>query len=353
MPETTVAPSAPSTPAPAAAPAAGGGSTAPAWAGGDVGSFLSSVTGNAPATAPAPATQPVASAAPPAEAPPPPAAPVEAAPVSPEAPATDAKPADPANPDPTASAPVIPKPEPLLAGRFKTADELVQAYTASGQEGRRIRGELDQAQGQLKKLNAEMETLRLEKEMGPEVAEPTPEELAAWDTARVAKFYANKTERKFLKERLERESKARAEDSKRESDARQGKILSTMGFMERAPEKFPRLVELVPTMHEILGMAPALVGQEGAPYVTYLAAYGHEALQRDLASKDATVKAAATAKLKAAAGVPAAGGTGGNGAPAPEPPKPASAGPEKGSDAEHVANLLAAHTGHRPILPID
>lgn len=370
-------PSAPSTPTPAAAapssaPAPAGGGSQPSWAApGGVSDFLSGATSERPAATPAPSTRMETK---PAETPAP--APVAAAPSAPPVPSTPepAKPAEPANPVPAAPAGSAPA-EIMLAGRFKSAisgvdqdpgvKALVQAYDASGVEARRLLKVAAETQEQVKAAvalvaarDAELETFKLEKQLGPEIKDPTEAESANWTAKQWADHAVAKLQRSQLKDKLETQAKQTAESTKASTAARTQEVFSRMDHMRAQKEEFPGFEEAMAVDADGKGpianwmpLLPMLAGQPIAPLALYLISKGHEAVQKDKAAFLASKRSKDDAAALVAASLPAAGGPGGAAVAQPEPAKPPV--PADDSDAGHNARLIASHSWSKPVLPID
>lgn len=334
------APAAPAAAAPAApsAPAAPAPS-APAWSGGQsVSEFLSGLTNSnaAPVSpaAPAPAA-PVVAVKPPEV-----AAPVVAPP---------AETVDGAKP-PEVAAPVAPASEPkLIFGRFKTEAEAEAAYAASGREGRRLAQLTKDLEAQAKqvavdrdKFASELENLKMQAELGPEVAEPTPEEMETWSAAKVAKHYADKTKRDITKKQLEDRKISAEKESKAATEDRYNKITGLAKRMAADQENFPHYAEMSPVYDELMDLEGGLIGLPNAPLILYLAAKGHTALQMERASAKKTKESSTTAAAVAAANLPGAGAPGAAPSLAAPGTGPANNQPDPNSDEAHMARILTA-----------
>jgi hypothetical protein len=294
-----------------------------------------------------------------------PAAPAASAPAP--APVEAPKPeiVPPANP---ASAPAATAPTPArkFAGRFETVEELEKSYDASGAEARRILQVATEAQAGLKvkdtaiaELNARIEALNLEKQLGPEIKDPTPEELAGMTPQQQAAHEISKLKRDQLKEKLETQKKTSEAAAKADAESRQQTVLSRIEHMTKSEEEYPGFGDYMKVDGEGKGpiadwmpLLPMLSGHPIAPLVLYLLAKGHESIQKDRASAAATKKSALEAAALVSASLPAASGPAGGPSPLPEPSKTTST-IDPDSDEGHNARLIGAHSWSKPILPID
>lgn len=307
---------------------------------------------------------------------PPPAAPAAAEGAAAPAPVEAPKPeiAAPANPAAVPAA-EAPKPELMLAGRFKSAlpgvekdpgvQELVKAYDASGLEARRLLKVGADAQEQVKaaakaiaERDAQLEALKLEKQLGPEIVDPTEAESANWTPKQWADHSVAKMKREQLKEKLEAQQKAsvaQAANAKQESAK---EVFRRMDYMSAQKEEFPGFDDMMKQdengrgpIADWVSLVPELSGKAIAPLALYLMAKGHESLQKDRAAAVAAKASITNAKELVAATLPAAAGAGSGPAPEPNAPKPNV--PADDSDAGHNARLIASHSWTPPVLPID
>ncbi len=295
--------------------------------------------------------------------------PAPAAPESAAAPApvetTQPKPAEPANPAP-ATAAATTTPARKYAERFDTVEELEKSYQASGVEARRLLQVAKESKEQIKAREAqiaahaaELETFKLEKQLGPEIVDPTPEESANWTAKQWADHSVSKLKRDQLKDRLETQKKQAEATSKSAREARTNEVFARMDHMSKSTDEFPRFDDMMKEdengrgpISDWVKLLPMLSGEPIAPLALYLIAVGHEALQKDRASRAATLKSEKEAAALAAASLPAAAGP--SGAPAPQPEPSRTAAPEDDSDAGHNERLIASHNfGGKPILPYD
>lgn len=264
----------------------------------------------------------------------------------------------------------------MLAGRFKAelagvdkdpgVQALAKAYDASGVEARRLlqvaneeKGKAQALEKAIQERDSQLEALKLEKQLGPEIVDPTPDELATWSAQKVAAHEVSKLKREQLKEKLETQKKQSDESTKVNLETRKAQVLERIDHMSAQKEEFPGFEDYMKMDEKGTGpiadwmpLLPMLSGHPIAPLVLYLVAKGHDALQKDKASAVASKQAKLKAEELARASIPAAAGAGGGPGPQPTPAKPAeSVDPD--SDEGHNARLIASHSWTKPLLPID
>ena len=276
------------------------------------------------ASGPTPTPQPPAPAAatPPAELPPSEPAP---APTEPE-------PAQPA----TAAPPKV------WAEKFKTPEELEIAYKHSSTEGRRLAAAIkDQQQANetaTAALKAELTELKMSAEAGPEIAEPTEQELEAMGPVKAMRLMQKISERKALTKSLKEKKEARESEAKRYDTDLRAHINQSIAQMKGNSKDFPKYIELQEEMGAIMDMEEQ--GPQNGPLIMYLAAYGRDALRQAAEATKKSSESTEQAKAKAKAAAVVAGAPGGSGS-APGDPG-GGAAPDPDSDEAHNQRLIAA-----------
>lgn len=215
-------------------------------------------------------------------------------------------------PKPEEKPPEAAKPATLLAGRFKSPQELEIAYGESSKEGLRLHSLLKETDSQLADLKSQVATLKAQAEVPPPEPEltkdqlelMTPEERAAYGTRRELAKHQAVQAKKAAEDRLKQEAAG--------DQARHDKIIKTCEAMEKDSKKWPDFKALQPLMEELLAAAPELRGREYTPQMAYWAAFGYRALQAQTAASNAGQQAEEDARQKAAAAAAvAAAGSGG------------------------------------------
>lgn len=223
--------------------------------------------------------------------------------------------------DTNAAAAAAPK---LLAGQYKTPQELEAAhiqqtiaYKHSSNEGKRLALVVkDQAAasekvvGELRDKIAELEILA---EAGPEIAEPTDEQLEAMGPVKATRLLQKISDRKANLARLKSNKDARDKESKNYEAQLREHIKSTSRKMELDPVNFPDYVALMPEINEILDMEPGITGWPESPRIAYLAAFGRRALKLSIEARKKTKESTDAAALQSRAGAAGAGAAGASG----------------------------------------
>ena len=259
--------------------------------------------------------------------------------VAPETPETPA--ADPAKPA---------VPEKLYAGQYKTPEELEIAFGHSSREGKRLAAytkELEAAsaktQGELSARIAELEILA---EVGPEMKEPTDEELEAMGPVKAMRLTQKMSDRKTRLAQLKAQREQSEKTSKAEAQAKETRIVNLAKNMrsmkdEAGNSRYPDFDEVAPIIDELIDFEPGAFGHEKSPIIGYYAAYGFRALQKDRAAKTKTKESEEAAKAKARAAAAGAGAAGATGTG--KDPAVTKTGPEPDSDAEANDRLTKAY----------
>lgn len=269
--------------------------------------------------------------------------PVEAEPVVEEAETVEPK-------AETVEGKVEPKTEAKVwAGQFKTPEDLEVAYGHSSAEGKRLSGVLKEqkvaSEKSVRELQDKITDLEIMAQVGPEIKEPTEEELEAMGSAKAFKTLQSIAERKGVLAHL----KTKAENQKREAAAAKEKLESFISGMEADMPTakgdggellFPDFDALKPEMDYLKEYEPGMAGHKNSPIIAFLAAYGRRALRLANAGKAKTKESAAAAKTKVLAAAVGAGAAGAGGS-GHDPVKTKTA-PTPGSDDEMNDNLVKA-----------
>lgn len=290
----------------------------------------------------------------------------EVAPAKPEA----EKPAEPEQPTPEAEAkpetpeatpaPEATKPAPVTepkvwAGQFKTPEDLEIAYKYSSQEGKRLASALKEQAVTSAKENealrdrvAEMEILA---EAGPEMKEPSDEELEAMGPVKAMRLVNKIEARKTLLTQLKARNESRSKESKEKAAALESEIRDRFASMSTAKDQksgealFPDFDALQEDINSLMDFEPGIAGHRNSPIVAYFAAFGRRALERERAGKAKTRASSDAAALRAKAAGVGAGAAGAAGGGAKEPAA-VSTGAKPGSDEEYNDNLVKAFGRH-------
>lgn len=246
---------------------------------------------------------------------------IEAVAQTPEAETPGAEP-----PETPAAKPAEPAASKLWAERFKTPEELEVAYSHSSKEGKRLATTVkeqeaahDKTVGELRDKIAELEILA---EAGPEIKEPTDEELEALGPVKATRLLQRLSDRKTLLHSLKGRKEQRERDAKSEVGALKGHIDGQIDAMLADAQRFPDYGVLQPDMTMIMDAEPGVTGHPNSPQIVYLAAYGRRALKRDGEARTKTKESEDAAKAKAKAAAVGAGAAGATGGGAKEPAKP-------------------------------
>ena len=248
----------------------------------------------------------------------------------------------------------------VWAEQYKTPEELETAhkklainFAHSSKEGSRLNVALKEVQANAQKeidaLKDQLAEAKMVAEIGPEIKEPSDEELEAMGPVKATRLLTKIAEQKRLLADVKTRNEFRSKESKANADLRYNKIVEKAQVMRTAKDEkgelvFPDFVELQPVMDELMSLEPGVTGHDNSPEILHLAAYGKRALERDRMSKAKTKESEGAAALKAkAAGVGAgAAGAAGGGAKQPE----VKAKVDADSDEAHVERLLKAHRRH-------
>ena len=240
----------------------------------------------------------------------------------------------------------------LWAERYKSPEELEIAYKHSSQEGVRLAGRVKEieagAQAKASELAAQIAELQMQVELGPEMKEPTDEELEAMGPVKAARAIQRFGERKALAAKLKEQQGAReASQKKWEADVK-NHIDDSISKMQADSEQYPDYKELAPDILDIADRVPWATGNPNSAQLLYYAAFGRRALSKVSEAKGKTKESAEKAKLaaaKAAAVTAAAGEAGGT----KDPAKPKTT-PKPGSDDAVNRKMQDAYNRRHPKL---
>lgn len=203
-----------------------------------------------------------------------------------------------------------PKAEVLLAGRFKTPEDLEVAYIESSKEGRRLNAELVQAKQRLAGLEQKLESYELEKELGS-FKELTKEELLelmnsedAEDRLAAQEYIADKKLYGQKKASLEKMRKDHEANSKRHAEELRKAIDARFDELKGNPKEYPNFASTIPLMHEMAdAVEDRLGGMVNGIEAYYLMALGYtyrEALKKgEQKTSEEVEKAKKEAEMKA------------------------------------------------------
>ena len=246
-----------------------------------------------------------------------------------------------------AAAAAAAKPAKVWADQFKTPEDLEIAYRHSSVEGKRLAKMVkEQEAAHASALSAAQDRiaeLEIQAELGPEIKEPTEDELEKMGPVKSMLHLQKISERKALAASLKGRTEQRKAEAKKAEAQLKAHHDMAWDEMERDAEHFPDFNDLKPVMKSILDLEPGVAGFPNSPLIAFLAAYGRRALGKrgELAKKEAGSKAAA--KAKAGAGAAAAGAAGSGASKEPISTKKA---PAADSD-EAVNNGLEAAYNRR------
>ena len=212
-------------------------------------------------------------------------------------------------------APGAPETEPkLLAGRFKTPQELETAYAESSHEGLRLHRELETYRGEVKKRDDEVADLREQLEAAkntPAFKELTEDEINSLSTAKQFEYFAEKNARKQRQEGEKAERAKQKQQQEKERSETKAAVFARIDAMEADSENYPEFKALKPVMNEVIDMTGGVVsGYKWTPDLLYLCAQGLKTIRQVAASKKTASESAKKAADKAAADAHAAGRTG-------------------------------------------
>jgi hypothetical protein len=230
----------------------------------------------------------------------------------------------------------------MWAGRFKTPEDLEVAYDQSSKEGRRLSAALkDQQRANEEAIAAmrnEISELKLAAELGPEIPEPTEQEMEAMGPVKAMRAMEKSRERKAKAQQLADAKAKREADAKRYSSDLRAHINKSIEEMKGDTKNFPDYAALQDGMNAIMDLEDQ--GPQNGPLIVYLAAYGRRALAQAAEASEKSSQSAAQAKAKAQAAAAAAAAPGGSGgSPASPGTKPAI---DPDSDEAHNRRLVEA-----------
>ena len=254
--------------------------------------------------------------------------------------------------DPTKTATEPEKTAKLWADQYKSPEELEIAYKHSSTEGKRLAGRVKEieagAQAKANELTARIAELEMQVQIGPEIKEPTDEELEAMGPVKAARALQKVTERKALAEKLKDKQLARENEAKKwDADVR-AHIDESITRMQKDSENFPEYRELAPAILEIADNVPWATGNPNSAQLLYYAAFGRRALANVKSANSKTKESADKAKLKAAASATATAAAGAGGGT--KDPVAAKKTPKPDSDEAVNARMQAAYERKHPKL---
>jgi len=203
-----------------------------------------------------------------------------------------------------------PKAEPLLAGRFKTTQDLEVAYNESSKEGRRLNAELTKAESIVGELESKLAAMELENEVGS-FRELTKEQLIELmnsedpeDRLAAQEYLVNRRLHEQNKSRLEKETKQRTANQERMASMKKKQIDAKFDEMKNDAVSYPEFTSLMPLMNEMAdAVEDRLAGMPNGIEALYYMALGFRQLQAKqngaLKSKEELEKTKREAQMKA------------------------------------------------------
>lgn len=209
------------------------------------------------------------------------------------------------------------EPAKLLAGVFKTPEELeadystkVKALDASGREAKRLLVLSQRQENIIGELQDKMAEMELKSQLST-FQERTNEELAEMSESEKMQYKLDLRDHKQLKKELEEKQQAMKAKEEEIDQA----IDNALSGMKNDPEVFSDLDNVVAQFPELIKEEPALqgCGIPKMPYIMYWAIYGRNAKAKELQASKVQKESKAQAAKKAAsdasrAGAPAATG---------------------------------------------
>ena len=214
---------------------------------------------------------------------------------------------------------VTPKAEeqPLLAGRFKTAQELENAYDASSKEARRLHSETVSLHKANAELQDKMDQLELEKELGSfyQLTDEQLESLMASedpkDRLQAQRYIVEERSFKDKKSSLERDQKRSKAGLAERQEKVKTEISQNMESMKNDSKEFPNFTQYIPLMNQIFDkFGGTLGGHPLAAEAIYLIAHGITSRQTAQQASKATQADKDKAKEAALTNARAAGSSG-------------------------------------------
>lgn len=255
--------------------------------------------------------------------------------------------------DPNATKVDPAKPAKLWAEQYKTPEELEIAHKHSSAEGKRLATRVKEIEAssakQVSDLQAQLAELQMQVEIGPEIKEPTDEELEAMGPIKAARMIQKLGERKATAAKLKEKQEARAAEQKRWESDTKASIDNAISKMLKDGENFPDYRELTPAILEIADAVPWATGNPDSAQLLYFAAFGRRALSKLGEAKAKTKESEATAKATAAAAATATA-TAGSGAGTKDPVASGKQAPKPGSDEAVNQGMQAAWARKNPSL---
>lgn len=215
----------------------------------------------------------------------------------------------------------------LFAGRFKSPEELEEAYYESGREGRRLY-ELTKSLGKergdfetkVRDFEAQLTALRSQSAF-KELSDAELQKLREENPASYIDYLRDKDKR----DGAIRTEKEKAEAARKESEdkKRQTEEAISRGHREMLtdPKRYPGYRELQPAIDQVLDIAPELAGHDWTPKILYYVAKGLQSLraerqalsQTDEERRKAEAEASARAGTTGTPGRPGQTGAAGDG----------------------------------------
>ena len=231
----------------------------------------------------------------------------------------------------------------LWAERYKTPEDLEIAYKHSSEEGKRLSVKIkEQAQTyekQVGELSDKVAELTILAEVGPEMKEPTDEELEAMGPVKATRLLQKISDRKNALGQLKAKAEARKKEEASEQAALSNHIKQVAKEMATRTDQFPDFETLKPAMDSLIDMEPGLTGLPYTPQILYLAAQGQRYLKNLGEVKGKTKASEDAAKAKAKAAITGAGAAGANGGGGKKPDSAKKVGSE---DDEYNDKFIAA-----------
>ncbi len=241
----------------------------------------------------------------------------------------------------------------LWAEQYKSPEELEVAYKHSSAEGKRLAGRVKEieagAQAKATELAARIAELELQVELGPEMKEPTDEELEAMGPIKAARTIQKYGERKMLAAKLKEQKESREAKNKEWEGQVKTHIDESITKMQQDKDAYPDYRELAPDIMDLADRVPWATGNPNSAQLLYYAAFGRRALSKVKEAAGKTKESADKAKLTAAAAATATAAAGAGGG-TKDPVAAGKSKPKPGSDDAVNEGMMAAYARKHPSL---
>lgn len=209
--------------------------------------------------------------------------------------------------------------QPLLAGRFKSAQELETAYNESSKEARRLYGDTLALTKQLNDLQNELESKRIESELGA-FKELSEEELTSMlesedpkERLKAHRYMIDENNFKSSKSRLAKEQQDRKVQKEVATKELHDTIAHNTNYVFTNEQNYPGAN--TPVMRDMMvnlldKTSDKIAGHPWTPELLYYASRGILSLKTDAKAREEIKKSTELAKATAVANAKAAGSSG-------------------------------------------